>query len=237
LDASLPKDLYTAPGLLFWRIYFAFCFVCADRGSGCGVACRVDPACNVVRPKRRRICLITISKNHASGVSGAYSWKIPAPDGIFAEHRDENVSSHVKTSSQCVQCSTKRGRFPCQATQAHSARVRPRGNCFAVAVHTPHVRLSRGLRTGQNCLDPARQTRERSRQWGMACHHRGAPREPSSRVPQLAIHSDVRQAGNRLQVLPAVAPDFEEAAVHACELVVVLQNANTRPAVPFAVTS
>jgi hypothetical protein len=35
--------------LAFWRIYFRLLFFCADRRSGCGVACWVDPACNVVR--------------------------------------------------------------------------------------------------------------------------------------------------------------------------------------------
>lgn len=45
------------------------------------------------------------------------------------------------------------------------------------------------------------------------------PRQPTPGIPQLAVYSDLGKSVTGWQVLPADAPDFESAALRACELV------------------
>ena len=79
--------------------------------------------------------------------------------------------------------------------------------------------MSGGIRRRKDCADPARQARGPSEQRGLAGttteHHESLRREfPNMRSIQIF--------GKKVtgwQVLPVDAADFEEAALHACDLI------------------
>ena len=97
--------------------------------------------------------------------------------------------------------------FVLDAIAAVSPVTRSMFGCLAVYVGDKIVLILRDRRDGT------------ADNGSVARHYRGTPRESASRVPEHAIHSGIRQEGNRLAGSSGRCAGFEEAALRACELI------------------